>query len=515
MTDGTEKVANHSTHEGSDANPPKHFEAIVAEGEDGIVVLEPNGVIVYANPAAEFLLGRGRTELVGDMFGLPAVPIDEAITVNVVSRDDVVRLIELRIEPLTGSPQGTLVLRLKDVTNYQRSVLEAREEVRQRDEFLAMLSHEIRNPLAAIRSAALLLACDDLDAHLRLDISDVLDRQFMHLTRILDDLLDVTRIMRSKLTINPVRVDLNRILKDAIEAIAPLARERHHEVKMNLAEQTLWVNGDATRLEQIVVNLLNNAVKFTPNGGQIILSTRVDGANVEICVRDNGPGIIEELLPRIFDPFVQGRQTLDRSDGGLGIGLMLVRTFVTLHNGTINVQPNVDGRGTTFTVGLPLSEGEGAPTQESVEQRSNRHMRILVVEDSDTVRRMLTVLLRKRGHEVVEAATGPDGLRAALKNRLDIALIDIGLPGMDGYELIRRFRCEKKGSLPRLVALTGYGTPEDIQKARQAGFDEHMVKPVDVTKLWHLIETCTKIEWLPQDGESRQPLGGTGRAAEQ
>jgi signal transduction histidine kinase/CheY-like chemotaxis protein len=501
MVDETDSRGDSDPLQGGDRGleARKRFEAIVADAEEGVVVLEPNGVIGYANAAAEFLLGHGRSELVGEMFGLPAAPNDQPITVNVVSRDDTVRLVELRIEPLAAGPEGTLVLRLKDVTAYHRSVSSARDEVRRRDEFLAMLSHELRNPLAAIRSAAVLLGCDDLEPWSRREASTVLDRQFGHLTRILDDLLDVTRILRGKLAIAPERVELNQVLRDAAEAVAPRMTERGHRFRLDLPERKLWVWGDGTRLEQVVVNLLINAVKFTPHGGNITLSAEADAAGVEIRVSDDGPGIAEDLLPRIFEPFVQGAQTLERSDGGLGIGLMLVRTFIILHRGTVDVRPNEAGPGVSFTVRLPLLDADAEPTSHPAGASAERPLRILLVEDNGDVRRMLKLLLVAQGHEVVEAANGPDGLSAALERLPDVAFLDIGLPGMNGYELARRLRREIQGRLPRLVALTGYGTPEDVREAREAGFDDHMVKPVNFPALCKLLDTCRRDGAAPRD----------------
>jgi PAS domain S-box-containing protein len=479
----------------------KRFEAIVADADEGVIVVEPNGKIGYANGAAEFLLGHGRSDLIGEMFGLPATPSDQPIMVNVVSRDDTVRLVELRIETLAAGPEGTLVLRLKDVTAYQRRVADAREEVRQRDEFLAMLSHELRNPLAAIRTSASLLTFDDLDPQERREASGILDRQFGHLTRILDDLLDVTRILRGKLGIVPERVDLNRVLLDAADAVAHLVRQRGHTFDLDLPKRKLWVWGDATRLEQIAVNLLNNALKFTPSGGNVGLSVRAEAMTVEIQVCDDGPGISEELLPRVFEPFVQGAQTLDRSDGGLGIGLMLVRTFVTLHGGSVDVQSDGDGRGTCFTVRLPLLDAASEPAPGVAAESGKRPLRILLVEDNEDARRMLKLLLRSRGDEVSEAANGQDGLSAALEWRPDVALVDIGLPGIDGYELARRFRREAEpGEPPYLVALTGYGTPENVQASREAGFDDHLVKPVAFQDLCRLLDACRRDASAPRDG---------------
>jgi len=468
----------------------KRFEAIVADADEGVVILNPGDVISYANAAAEFLLGHGPEKLVGEMFDLPSVPSDGPIHVNVISHDDTLRIVELRIEPLAGSPEGTHLLRLHDVTAYQRSVSEARNETRQRDEFLAMLSHELRNPLAAIQSSAMLLAKDNLGPQSRREASAILSRQFGHLTRILDDLLDVTRVLRGKLSIVSERVALHCVLTDAVEAVSSRVTQRGHNFKAELPEQELWVWGNATRLEQIIVNLLVNAIKFTPHGGKITLCATPQSTEVEISVRDNGPGIPEELLPRIFDPFVQGEQTLARSDGGLGIGLMLVRTFVHLHGGSINVCPNDDGHGVTFSVRLPLVACESPLSEQTAKEAANDLLKILLVEDNDDARRMLRMLLEDEGYHVIEAADGLSGLTAILERRPDVALVDIGLPAMDGYELARRVRREAKGNRPRLIALTGYGTPEDIQTAIDAGFDDHLVKPVQLSELFRHLKKC-------------------------
>lgn len=468
----------------------KRFEAIVADAEEGVVFLDPDSVIGYANAAAEFLLGRAPAELVGEIFDLPSAPSDETIHVNVISRDDTLRLVELRIEPLAYGPEGTLLLRLKDVTSYHQSVSEARNEIRQRDEFLAMLSHELRNPLAAIQSSAMLLAKDNLGPQSRREASAVLSRQFGHLTRILDDLLDVTRVLRGKLSIVSERVALHRVLADAIEAVSSRIIQRGHSFKAELPDQDLWVWGNPTRLEQIVVNLLVNAIKFTPHGGSILLRVMQLATNVEISVRDNGPGIPADLLPSIFDPFVQGAQTLARSDGGLGIGLMLVRTFVHLHGGAIEVCPNDDGLGVTFTVRLPLIACEAKSALRASPEAVSGSLKILLVEDSEDARHMLRMLLEEEGHHVIEAADGLAGLTAVLERRPDVAVVDIGLPAMDGYELARRVRHEVLENPPRLIALTGYGTLEDVQTAIDAGFDDHLVKPVHLPDLFQRLEAC-------------------------
>jgi signal transduction histidine kinase len=332
------------------------FHSIVARADTGVLILESNRVIRYANPAAEFLLGRKQDELVGETFGLPLKTGDKSVRVNVVSADGCLRVVELCVEPLPAGPAGNLVLRLKDITSLHQELARAREQVHARDEFLAMLSHELRNPLAAIRTAALLLAREGAGPRVRPEAEEVFNRQFRHLSRLLDDLLDVTRIAQGKLTLARERVAVHQFIRDAAAAAAPLVRQREHALRIDLPPHDLWVWGDPTRLEQVVVNLLNNAAKFTPPGGNLALTASARDGEVVLCVRDDGPGIPEDLLPHVFEPFVQGQQMLARSEGGLGLGLTLAHTIVGLHEGSITARPNGDGPGMTFTVRLPLME---------------------------------------------------------------------------------------------------------------------------------------------------------------
>jgi signal transduction histidine kinase/ActR/RegA family two-component response regulator len=481
----------------------RRFEAIVTEADEGVIVLDPSGSITYANPAAEFLLGHSSRELRGEMFGMPIAEQDKPVTINVVSGDGAVRTGELRIERLGGDAQGAVVVRVRDITAHSQTIAEARDEVRRRDEFLAMLSHELRNPLAAIQNASQLLAREDLLAPFRQEAAEVVERQFQHLSRILDDLLDVTRILRGKLTISPQRVDLNRVLRDAVEAATPLITRRSHALRVALPAQSLQVWGDPTRLEQIAVNLLNNAAKFTPAGGSLALTAQVQGDEVELCITDNGPGIADEMLERIFDSFVQGPQNIDRSEGGLGIGLMLVRTFAALHNGRVEVHNNSPDPGATFTVHLPLLKptGDTAPSSAGAVDRQQQPLRVLLVEDSQDSRKMLKLLLQSEGHGVLEAATGPEGVAAIVQHQPDVAIVDIGLPGLNGYEVAREVHRVAGPHLPTLVALTGYGTPDDLKKALDAGFHSHMVKPVRFHELRDFLRKCrADRELTPHDG---------------
>jgi signal transduction histidine kinase/CheY-like chemotaxis protein len=463
------------------------FRSIVAEADEGIIVLEADGRISYANPAAEFLLGCPGEELVGEMFGRPLTTADRRTVVNVVPGDGRPRVVELRIEPLPAGGDG-LLLRLRDVTAFHQEVATAREQVRRRDEFLAMLSHELRNPLAGIQSAAMILGHDAATAAIRRDATEILDRQFRHLTRMLDDLLDVARISRGKLEVRMARAELNRLVRDAAEAVAPLVARRRHALLVDVPRDRLWIWADPTRLEQVVVNLLTNAAKFTPPGGNIAVTVTADGTTAEVHVRDDGPGIPPDLLPHVFEPFVQGRQAIERTDGGLGIGLALAHTIVGLHGGGISARPNDGAPGVTFRVVLPVLAAEAEPPADAdPADAAARPLRILVVEDNDDSRRMLREALRLDGHEVFEAGDGLGGLAAVIEQSPDVALVDIGLPNLDGYELARRARRDPRGGQARLVALTGYGTPQDVQACREAGFDAHLLKPLRYPDLCRLL----------------------------
>ncbi len=482
--------------DGTETSPTGLFRSIVAEADEGVLVLGPDGRAAYANPAAEFLLGYGREELTREMFGLARAANLRAATVNVVSRDGQVRVVDLRVEPLP-TPAGSLVLRMTDVTGYHREVVDAREQVRRRDEFLAMLSHEVRNPFAAIRYAAQVLARDDLDRDSRRATVEVLDRQFRHLARILDDLLDMTRVSRGKLEIVREPAELTRIVRDAIDEALPLIESRGHRLCVRFPEGEIRLVGDATRLGQVVVNLLNNAAKFTPEGGNLDVEVIVnrDLGQAIVRVGDDGPGIAPELLPNVFEPFIQGEQSMARDLGGLGIGLALAREIIRLHGGTIEADAESEAKGTTFTFRLPTTrqnhgdgdaDGDGQETGLGSAALVPRR-KILVVEDQTDVRRLLRRLLEMDGHEVIEASDGPGGLSAILEHRPDIALLDIGLPGLDGYEVARRARQDERGRSVRLIALTGYGLPRDVQEARNAGFDGHLVKPLNYPDLARIL----------------------------
>ena len=362
--------------------------------------------------------------------------------------------------------------------------------VRDRDAFLATLGHELRNPLGAIRNALAILdrirSPDDADSAERA----LLRRQAGHVSRLVDDLLDVSRVTSGKIALQPEPLDLVETVRRGTDAIVA-TRPDQHTLRLALPSAPLMVHGDPVRLEQVVSNLLTNAVKYTPPGGHIEVELATDGADAKITVRDSGVGISADTLPRIFDLFTQAERTLDRSQGGLGIGLTLVRRLVELHGGSVVAHSEGLGLGATFVVRLPRKHQGVHPALRrqittpppTAPARAIRN--VLLVEDNADIRETLALLLEHVGFTVVVAGDGPAGVATAERTPLDAAIVDIGLPGFDGYEVGRRLR----GAFPSLylVALTGYGQPDDRRRSKEAGFDAHLTKPVDIEVLQSLL----------------------------
>jgi PAS domain S-box-containing protein len=368
----------------------------------------------------------------------------------------------------------------------ERAAREAAEEAnRAKDEFLAMLGHELRNPLEAIASSVQLLNHSTPQAEAALKAREIMGRQLNHLARLVDDLLDVARVTTGKIELNRQATNIAECLRVCVNALEnPLLA---YDLKVEA--EPAWVDGDSIRLEQISTNLLRNAIKYTPAGGRIRLTARAENGHAVIRVEDSGVGISAELLPRIFDLFVQDQGGLDRSGGGLGIGLTLARRLVEMHGGSMEAQSAGEGQGSTFTVRLPLiapPSANAGPAPRSADNNSCQR-RVLIVEDNADSRTSLRAVLELSGHEIHEAEDGPSGVEQALALRPDIALIDIGLPSLDGYAVARQIRSTAAGRGIFLVALTGYSQPRDRQLAYDAGFDAHVVKPVDFQLLSALI----------------------------
>jgi PAS domain S-box-containing protein len=358
----------------------------------------------------------------------------------------------------------------------ERAHAQAEAASRAKDEFFAMLGHELRNPLGAITTALHVIeVCGPADPRSG-EARAIIARQVQHLVRLVDDLLDVTRLATGKVSLSLRRIDLAAITRRVVAATAASARE--HRIEGHCPD-AVWIDADETRIEQILGNLIGNALKFTPEGGLVTVRVHTEGAEAVLRVADAGAGIPADLLPRVFDLFVQGQTTIHRREAGLGIGLTLVRRLVELHRGHIEATSEGPGRGSTFTVRLPAARTPGPASDEPVPvRRATGRRRVLIIEDNDDARRMLRHLLDHAGHEVHEASEGDDGLSRALALAPDAVIVDIGLPGLDGYAIARRLREAGPPGL-LLVAVTGYGQDGDRRRSREAGFDVHLTKPVD------------------------------------
>ena len=370
----------------------------------------------------------------------------------------------------------------------------AEQQSQAKDEFMAMLAHELRNPLSAITAAVQVLESAKGRESAAARARFIIGRQAQHLSRLVDDLLDVGRVVTGKISLDRQGLDLC----DLVRRTAAVFTEREDDHRFSVSIAPCWINGDAVRIEQIVTNIIGNAVKYTPVGGKVTISLSVEGEEAVLRVQDDGFGITPDLLPRVFDLFVQGERTLDRSQGGLGIGLTLVRRLVELHDGTVAVHSEGANRGSLFTVRLPSipAVGTSAPTNDTPRTLATRR-RVLIIEDNRDAREMFRMMLELDGHQVIEAEEGRAGLQLLRTEKPDEAFIDVGLPGLDGYEIARRFRDEASADGPRrvlLVALTGYGTPDALERSRCAGFDHHLIKPVNPEALYRLLNSPSSQE---------------------
>jgi signal transduction histidine kinase len=370
---------------------------------------------------------------------------------------------------------------------------EVREADRRKDEFLAMLAHELRNPLAPIRNALHIMKQPGADGAVVGQMRELMERQVQHMTRMVDDLLDVSRITRGKIDLRKEVVDLASVVDRTVETARPLFEDRGHELTVDLPPEPVRLEADPTRLEQVLANLLNNAAKYTDHGGHIWLSARQEGGELVLRVKDTGVGIPADMLPRIFEPFVQSDRVLHHSQGGLGIGLTLVRRLVEMHGGTVTAHSEGPGKGTAVIVRLPAlspkqpipgarAAGEGSEPVGAAPQR-----RILVVDDNVDAAESLAMLLRMEGHDVRVAHDGSAALAAVEADPPDLMFLDIGMPVMNGYDVAQRLRQWPGLEHLLLVAMTGWGQEEDRRRSQEAGFDHHLVKPVEPDALHQLL----------------------------
>ena len=367
-----------------------------------------------------------------------------------------------------------------------------KEADRRKDEFLAMLGHELRNPLAAISNGLHILLLSKGDGDVDAQVRDMMKKQMNNLTRMVDDLLDVSRITRGKIQLRKEKVELAKVLNHAAESARPLIEAQSHKLTVALPTRPVHLEADATRLEQVLVNLLNNAAKYTKQGGYITLMAERQGEEAVIRVRDNGIGIRPELLPKVFDLFVQSERSLERSQGGLGIGLTLVKKLVEMHGGSVEAHSEGADKGSEFVVRLPALPSDGSEPEAPSEQSAlaSGKLRVVVVEDAEDMAQSLKILLELWGHDVWVVHDGPAALVAYRTYQPDVILLDIGLPGMNGYDVARQLRREQGEKRPFIMALTGYGQDEDKRQSQEAGFDYHMTKPVEPNKLQTLLASA-------------------------
>jgi K+-sensing histidine kinase KdpD/ActR/RegA family two-component response regulator len=470
-------------------NPESHGEAIVAVGKGfaGSIAREGRPLVWQEADIAQiendYLVRQGIRALAG----VPLLSGGRVFGVLHVAamqprkfRDDEVRLLQL-----AGERVALGLERTARADAERRARAEAEAANRAKDEFVAMLAHELRNPLAAIHMSVRLQRLLG-PPHLQLSQTrTIIDRQVTHMVRLVDDLLDVVRIARGKIVLQKAPVRLADLVTQAVEAVRPLIDSKAHDLRIEMLPESLWVEADGVRIVQAISNLLTNAAKFTPTGGTITMSTEQRNMEAFISVCDTGVGIAAEALERIFEPFVQGDVTLNEQHSGLGVGLSLAKRLVEMHGGRLTVRSAGKGAGSEFTLAIPATAIRLplAASESKAEAPPSRPLSVLIVEDNTDIAECLTMHLQFLGHRVQIAHDGPTALRLVTASPLDVMLVDIGLPGMSGYEIARRMRAIPSSSHAMMIALTGYAREEDRRRALDAGFDHHLVKPFDIEAL--------------------------------
>jgi PAS domain S-box-containing protein len=464
---------------------------------DGGIDLWNQGAARLYGFGAEEALGRASHDLLQTTFPVPYLEIEAALRargrwggeLTQRAKDGSVVVVSSTMQTL--QKHGDRVLEANsDITDRKRAeqaLKESREALRLSDlrksEFIGVLSHELRNPLAAIHSGLYVLGRCQPGSEQAGRASAAIERQVAQLTRLTDDLLDVTRITQGKVRLQPETLDLNELMVSTVDDHRILFQNALVDLDLVPAPVPLEINADLTRVKQMVGNLLQNAAKFTPRGGRVIVSLALRDGFAELTVKDTGVGIEADVLPHLFEPFSQARRTLDRTTGGLGLGLALVKGLAERHRGSVSAHSEGPGQGSTFVLRLPLYHPRAPVLTLVPVARSASGRRVLVIEDNADVANMLREVLELNGYQVELAFNGPDGLAKARSLQPHLILCDIGLPGMDGYTVARAIRDDAILRPIHLVALSGYGQPEDIERARQAGFDLHLTKPVDLEKL--------------------------------
>ena len=493
----------------------KPYRLLVEQVPHGAATLTADGAIIYCNLRFAELLRRPLHSLLGKAIGGFAAPESRPLLKDLL-RDG--QTAEVQGEVTLQQSDGTSVPVYLGVTTVQEGVLGSclmltdlteqrhyqelhraqaalKEADLRKDVFLATLAHELRNPLAPIRNALQILkAKGPPDPELQW-ARDVIDRQVQLMARLLEDLLDVSRISQNKLELRKERVDLTEVVEAALETSRPLIEAGGHEFTFTLPPKPIHLEADPMRLAQVFANLLNNAAKYTEDGGRIRLSAERHESDFAVSVKDNGIGIVAEMLPRIFEIFAQSNRALARSQGGLGIGLSLVKGLVELHGGSIEVRSDGANQGSEFVVRLPVAAGaarrEPARPDENEQPKPVTRRRILIADDNQDSADSLATFLKIKGYEVGTAYDGEQAVEAAEALRPDVALLDIGMPNLNGYDACRRIREQPWGRVMFLIALTGWGQEEDRRRTEEAGFDQHVVKPVDPAALMKLLASLS------------------------
>ncbi len=504
-------------HESLNASEAR-FRAVITSNADGMIVVAEDGIILFANPAAEKLLGRSRETLVGTDFGRPIIP-GETIEIDVFRAGCEPRIAEMRVVQTVWNDRPAALASFRDVTDRKRledelnrRVAELAEADQQKNTFLAMLAHELRNPLAPVRNATEILRLKPHDMRTLIWARTMIEQQVEHMTRLVDDLMDVSRITRGKIQLRLKPIRLSEAIANSVAATRSSLDQRGLRLEVVCQDEEIVLSADATRLEQIFANLLNNAAKFSDDAGLIQIHVSRQGDKARIVVQDHGIGIPSEMLSRVFDLFAQADATIDRSRGGLGIGLTLVRSLVELHGACVHAESDGPGRGSRFVLEFPTID---AHTLEPESPKYDpfvpaKRLRVLIVDDNLYAAESLGMLVKLWGHESHQAYDGGEALQAAETYRPEVVLLDIGLPVLDGYEVARNLRQSQSHAQTLIVAMTGYGQEADRMRTREAGFDHHMVKPVDLDELRNLLMTNHIITEFPPEADENRPLPAGG-----
>jgi len=494
--------------------------SIVDHVIDGIITIDEHGVVDSFNPAAEKLFGYPRAEVIGrnvKMLMPEPYHIEHdgylanyretgqakiiGIGREVVGRrkDGSTFPMDLAVSEFHAGSRRLFTGIVRDITDRKQLEHESRQRLnelaeadRQKNEFLAMLGHELRNPLAPMRNALHLMKMPGANSERIGQARDVLERQLQYLVRMVDDLLDVSRIVRGQIELRREAVDVAVAIARAVETAQPMIDAKGHELSVSVPDQPVWVESDPIRMAQVIANLLTNAAKYTDQAGRISVCAAREGEEVVVRVRDTGVGIAPELQSRIFELFVQGDRSLDRSQSGLGIGLTLVKRLIEMHGGSVAVASQGAGQGSEFTVRLPALPEPREQRDPGVAGLRARvsdapGKRVLIADDNVDACESIAMILRVYGYDVHCVYDGPSVLQTAASYRPDVIVLDIGLPGMSGYEVARRLRQLPEFMQTPLVAVTGYGQDEDRRRSREAGFDYHLIKPIDPDELQAIV----------------------------